>query len=134
MRKALGKDAPEADADVMPAYYAMLKKKEKAKTPEPVVGPSIEPEIDSHVAPATAPLIDVESKTFATVTAPIVELVSTNIWTYIGSGDEPPYMINFMSKQRFVRGDPVEVTDPDLISTWQIAKPPRDLKPESELS
>jgi len=113
MRKALrkaGVDEPKANADVMPAFYEMLRQdearigNEKGGKPEPVIGPSIEPEksnenIEAPIAP---------------VTEPVIELVSTNLWTYVGSGDEPPYMINFMGMQKFVRGQATKVS-PDVV-------------------
>lgn len=37
-------------------------------------------------------------------------------FTYIGAGEDSPRVINFMGKQRFVRGDETEVFDPDLIA------------------
>lgn len=39
----------------------------------------------------------------------IVKLVSSNIYTYVGMGDEPPHKIKFMDTQWFTRGLPVEV-------------------------
>jgi len=42
----------------------------------------------------------------------IVELVSDNIYTYVGSGCTPPERTNFMGLQEFVRGEPIEVVDP----------------------
>lgn len=38
-----------------------------------------------------------------------------NIFTYIGAGETPPHMINFMGLQRFVRGQAVEVTNPIVL-------------------
>jgi hypothetical protein len=49
------------------------------------------------------------------VIKPVVKLVSSNIYTYIGAGDEPPHMINFMGLQNFVRGQPTEVNNPEVI-------------------
>lgn len=34
-----------------------------------------------------------------------------NIYTYVGSGDTPPHIVNFLGRQSFVRGIPMEVTD-----------------------
>ena len=45
-----------------------------------------------------------------------VKLVSSNIYTYIGSGDTPPHMITFMGIQNFVRGEATEVTDELVLS------------------
>jgi len=36
--------------------------------------------------------------------------------TYIGSGDEPPHMIDFMGRQKFVRGQSILVTDPVVLA------------------
>lgn len=36
-------------------------------------------------------------------------------YTYVGGGEASPHVINFMGKQRFVRGEPVEITDPILL-------------------
>lgn len=38
-----------------------------------------------------------------------------NIFTYVGAGADSPQVINFMSKQRFVRGQATEVTDPEVL-------------------
>jgi len=46
----------------------------------------------------------------------VVTLASSNIYTYIGQGDEPPHMINFMGRQQFIRGTPTEVTDMGVIN------------------
>lgn len=37
-------------------------------------------------------------------------------FTYIGAGENSPYVINFMGKQRFTRGQLTEVTDPELLA------------------
>lgn len=42
-------------------------------------------------------------------------VLGDNIFTYVGAGDEPPHMINFMGRQVFVRGKPTEVTDLELL-------------------
>lgn len=39
-----------------------------------------------------------------------------NEYTYIGSGDEPPHMINFMGQQKFFRGDLTVVNNPDVLA------------------
>ena len=52
-------------------------------------------------------------------TPQIVTLASTNIYTYVGVGDEPPHMINFMGLQKFIRGDATEVTDLAVIEKIQ---------------
>ncbi len=41
---------------------------------------------------------------------------SKNIYTYVGYGDEPPQITNFMGRQTFVRGIAAEVTDPLILS------------------
>ena len=46
----------------------------------------------------------------------VVTLVNKNIYTYVGAGDEPPHMINFMGLQKFVRGKEVEVTNPEILA------------------
>jgi hypothetical protein len=46
---------------------------------------------------------------------PPIRLASTNEWTYIGAGDEPPHMINFMGMQKFVRGQATSVSNPLVI-------------------
>jgi len=46
----------------------------------------------------------------------VVTLVSSNIYTYIGQGDSPPHLINFMGRQQFVRGTATEVTDPAVLA------------------
>lgn len=37
-------------------------------------------------------------------------------FTYIGGGDSSPYVITLMGKQKFVRGELTEVTDPDILA------------------
>lgn len=64
---------------------------------------------DTQCGPSEAtPVKEVES-------AQVIKLVSTNLWTYIGAGDTPPHMINFMGMQKFIRGQAVEVTHPDVL-------------------
>jgi hypothetical protein len=46
------------------------------------------------------------------VEAPVIEEVEEEVWTYVGSGHEPPQVTNFMGRQVFMRGHPVKVTDP----------------------
>lgn len=42
----------------------------------------------------------------------VVEEIEEEVWTYVGSGHEPPQVTNFMGRQVFMRGHPVKVTDP----------------------
>lgn len=44
--------------------------------------------------------------------SPTIEEVEEEVWTYVGSGHEPPQVTNFMGRQVFMRGYPVKVTDP----------------------
>lgn len=37
------------------------------------------------------------------------------IYTYVGAGEDSPRVINFMGKQKFVRGQATEVTDPEVL-------------------
>jgi len=37
-------------------------------------------------------------------------------FTYIGGGEGSPHVINFMGKQKFVRGQLTEVTDPEVLA------------------
>lgn len=37
-------------------------------------------------------------------------------YTYIGGGDGSPYVITLMGKQKFVRGELTEVTDPEILA------------------
>lgn len=37
-------------------------------------------------------------------------------FTYIGGGESSPHVINFMGKQKFVRGQLTEVTDPVVLA------------------
>jgi len=37
-------------------------------------------------------------------------------YTYIGGGDTPPQMTNFMDRQEFMIGEETEVTDPELLA------------------
>jgi len=105
MRKALrkaGVDEPGKNADVMPAYYEMLKKNEPVPDNETVEGP-VKEEFSDPASNVIEDTIEVAGS------SPVIELVSTNLWTYVGSGDEPPYMINFMGMQKFVRGQATKV-------------------------
>ena len=38
-----------------------------------------------------------------------------NVFTYVGSGEASPPLINFMGLQKFVRGKAVEVTNPTVL-------------------
>lgn len=42
--------------------------------------------------------------------------VEARTFTYVGGGDNSPHVINFMGKQKFVRGKATEVTDPEVIT------------------
>ena len=37
------------------------------------------------------------------------------IYTYVGGGEDSPRVINFMGRQKFVRGEATEVTDQELL-------------------
>lgn len=91
---------PRSNADVMPAYYDYLNS---------LKGEDAEPQ-ESNVIEGSAH-VDAE----VPAVSPVVKLVADNIYTYIGSGDEPPHMINFMGLQKFIRGQAVEVTNPVVI-------------------
>lgn len=39
-----------------------------------------------------------------------------NVFTYVGGGTDSPQVINFMGKQKFVRGQLTEVTDPEVLA------------------
>lgn len=41
---------------------------------------------------------------------------SDNEYTYIGAGDTPPHMINFMGMQKFTRGQVTTVTNPTVLA------------------
>lgn len=43
-------------------------------------------------------------------------IAKDNEYTYIGAGDEPPHMIDFMGLQKFIRGELTEVTNPLVLS------------------
>lgn len=42
-----------------------------------------------------------------------------HVYTYVGKGETSPQRINFMGRQEFVRGRPVEVTDPLVLRKIQ---------------
>ena len=44
-----------------------------------------------------------------------IEELAENVFTYVGAGESPPTVINFMGAQEFVRGEPVLVTNEDLL-------------------
>jgi len=47
----------------------------------------------------------------------VVSIESTGrTFTYIGSGDEPPHLINFMGMQKFVRGQATKVSNPLVLA------------------
>lgn len=68
----------------------MAKKREQEDTP-----PAVEP--DEAPAPAST------------------RKGGANIFTYVGGGEDSPRVIDFMGKQRFVRGQATEVTDPEVL-------------------
>lgn len=41
------------------------------------------------------------------------------VYTYVGKGESSPQRINFLGRQEFVRGRPVEVTDPIVLQKIQ---------------
>lgn len=41
---------------------------------------------------------------------------SEHIFTYVGGGEDSPQVIDFMGKQKFVRGKAVEVTDASVLA------------------
>lgn len=45
----------------------------------------------------------------------VVKLASSNVFTYIGAGDTPPHMIDFMGRQKFIRGMATPVEDPVVV-------------------
>jgi len=42
-------------------------------------------------------------------------VAASNEVTYVGAGENPPHMIDFMGLQKFVRGQPVEVFNPVVL-------------------
>lgn len=50
---------------------------------------------------------------------PEIEEINEEVWTYVGSGHEPPQVTNFMGRQVFMRGHPVKVTDPVVLGKIQ---------------
>ena len=38
------------------------------------------------------------------------------VYTYVGGGESSPHIINFMGRQKFVRGKATEVTDPEVLA------------------
>lgn len=71
-------------------------------------------------------MIELYNETFKTADEPekvfeTAEVVSNvtkidELWTYVGSGVEPPHKIKFMNIQWFTRGIAEKVTDPLLLS------------------
>lgn len=39
-----------------------------------------------------------------------------SFYTYVGAGEDSPRVINLMGKQKFVRGELTEVTDPEILA------------------
>lgn len=37
------------------------------------------------------------------------------VYTYVGAGEDSPRVINLMGRQKFVRGEPTEITDPVIL-------------------
>ena len=48
------------------------------------------------------------------------EISTGDEYTYVGYGDTPPHMINFMGLQVFMRGTPVKVTDPRVLEKVKV--------------
>ena len=55
-------------------------------------------------------------KTEEVVVAPKKKNENVRQFTYIGAGEGSPQVINFMGKQKFIRGKLTEVTDPEILS------------------
>lgn len=67
-----------------------------------------------NIAP---PPPDIEQEVPEREPEPVVNEKKTKIvFTYVGGGEDSPRVINFMGRQRFVRGQPTEVTDQELLS------------------
>lgn len=92
--KEAGITCPVSNRDVITKYNEHFSGFEEAKPTDLLVAPEVE---KSEIS-----------------TPKIVTLVSSNIYTYVGQGDEPPHMINFMGRHKFVRGQATEVKDPDI--------------------
>jgi hypothetical protein len=104
MRQALrdaGKHVPRSNEDLEKAYNEAFSRGEVMDKPIAQVEPPLLPEE--------------EPKTN------IVKLASDNVWTYIGAGDTPPHMINFMGMEKFIRGQAKEVTNPKVIEKMLVS-------------
>ena len=82
---------PRSNADVEKLYNEMI---EPAQTVEPM---TVEP---VEVKPA--------------------DVSASDEYTYVGYGDTPPHMINFMGLQVFMRGTPVKVTNPRVLEKVKV--------------
>lgn len=87
--------------------------KEKAATP--AVTPTTQaPETTKAATPPVTP----ETKT--TEDTPVKKKADKEQqavgYTYVGGGEDSPRIINFMGKQRFVRGELTPVTDPEVLA------------------
>lgn len=97
--KEAGQPVPVKNADVVEAYNAAV---DMGLIDEPV-------ETSAEETEETPEVPEPEVKTKEKKSA-------GKVITYIGSGDTPPYMINFMGRQKFMRGKAVEVTDPVVLA------------------
>lgn len=43
-----------------------------------------------------------------------------NVFTYVGKGEDCPNVIKFMGRVEFVRGEPVTVTDPEVLAKLKV--------------
>ena len=94
-------------------------------TIEPTVKPVLEPAAKpTRKAPADVKVAVAAENKLAAQSTLADEVVTTKkkkdatvrAFTYVGAGDSSPYVITLMGKQKFVRGELTEVTDPDILA------------------
>ena len=94
-----GIHVPRSNEDLEAAYKAYVEKtyKQGPHTAEKVAGEALNKAEDK-----------------------VIKLVSTNIWTYVGAGETPPHMIDFMGLEKFIRGQAKEVTNKEVLEKIKI--------------
>lgn len=109
MRKILreaGEPVPRNNVDVKEAYHAFMENQLETPLIESDEE-SIKIIAESSSGDGNISKSDIKSA---------IKLVSSNVYTYVGKGDEPPHRIKFMGIQWFTRGVAVEVK-PEILES-----------------
>lgn len=99
--------APAKPAEKKTAIPVSVAKHNEDPTKQPILAANVAPETNPPAQPA-----DTKTKT----TDKDGKDVKGVGYTYIGGGEDSPRVINFMGKQKFVRGELTTVTDPEVLA------------------